>query len=116
MRVLMTRFGIIGMFACVIIQYIRTGILSEIANWGDMVNKAQAWWAPPIATVIGLAIGIVGLAVCTLVVVHRLPCCHDWNAPDGRSPECFRRFGCCFGRPCSAFLSQVRFLIWIGNE
>ena len=86
MGVLMTRFGIIGMFACVIMQYIRTGIISEIANWGIMVNNGQAWWAPPIATVIGLAIGIVGLAVCTLVVVHRLPCCHDWNASDGRSP------------------------------
>ena len=83
----MTRFGIIGMLACAVMQYIRTGIISELADWGDLVNNGQAWWAPPIFTVIGLAIGIVGPATCSLLlVVHRLPCCHDWNASDGRSP------------------------------
>ena len=61
----MTRFGIIGMLACVVMQYIRTGIISEIADWGWYKNYGQAWYLPPIATLIGLGIGIVSVAACS---------------------------------------------------
>ena len=55
------RFGIIGMFICVLMQYIRTGILSNQAEYLDVWTHAHAWIFPPIAIFIGLLIGIVGI-------------------------------------------------------
>ena len=101
----MTRFGIIGMFFCVVMQYIRTGLLSNQADWGSMLNYYQAWYMPPVFTLVGLIIGCVSAAVSRLLVDHGSQSCNEWNASDGRSSQCFRRFSCCFGGTCSVFLS-----------
>ena len=47
------------MVICVVMQYIRTGILSNQADYQDVWTTAHAWIFPPIALVIGLLIGIV---------------------------------------------------------
>ena len=54
------RFGIIGMTICVVMQYIRTGILSNqtIADV-DITNNVYVWAIPPVILLIGLLIGIV---------------------------------------------------------
>lgn len=56
---IISRFGIIGMLACVIMQYIRTGLISVLSDWGDLMNIGQAWIFPPIFTIIGIIIGCV---------------------------------------------------------
>lgn len=61
------RFGIIGMVACVVMQYIRTGILASTSDWSLLVNPSkdhnilnlyQAWWLPPVVLLIGVLIGV----------------------------------------------------------
>ena len=47
------------MVICVVMQYIRTGILSNQADYQNVWTTAHAWIFPPIALVIGLLIGIV---------------------------------------------------------
>lgn len=55
------------MVACIVMQYIRTGILANTSDWsllvnpsenGNILNLYQAWWLPPVVIIIGLLIGV----------------------------------------------------------
>ena len=56
--VLLNRFGIIGMIICIIMQYLRTGILS-VQSLAENNSSWHVWAIPPIVMLIGLIIGIV---------------------------------------------------------
>jgi len=47
------------MVACVLMQYLRTGIISMNADWMGLKNLSQAWWLPPVFLIIGCLIGVV---------------------------------------------------------
>ena len=53
------------MVACVVMQYLRTGILASTADWSHLegysdhkLNLYQSWWLPPVVLLIGVLVGV----------------------------------------------------------
>ena len=95
------------MLICIVMQYIRTGILSNQADYSDVWTQAHAWIFPPIAILIGMLIGIVGIALDDDCVVDGLYGGNDRYAAAGRTSECLRRSGSGAGGNCPVLLSEV---------
>ena len=95
------------MAACMIMQFLYTGLTSEnVFRYAD-VHTSFVWWFPLLSIIIGMVIGIV-ICFCFLSLLDfGLFHTDDWNAQDGGSSECFWRSCSCYRRLRLTFLSKV---------